>query len=167
MFPLGAFIRIVCTLSSVMDCNCCDVSVPYVRHLQHIASQQYTSDLTAGLPRWRSRAGRLFAACRPWLRRCYQHCLKTRRRVSYPPRLYVASAFAAVCMTVKPASPAVTPVYCLRTAASVSCCYVSCSVVWTGVVLTEWSVCSISTATSRTHTTFLLLAEMFDITGRT
>ena len=61
--------------------------------------------------------------------------LKSRRRVSYPPRLYVASAFAAVCIDSKAGVLSNNAsVYCLRTAAIVSCRYVSCSVVWTGVV---------------------------------
>jgi hypothetical protein len=45
------------------------------------------------------------------------------------------------------------PFYCLRTVASVSCRNVSCSLVWTGAA-PLCGLCSVSTATSRTHTTF-------------
>jgi hypothetical protein len=130
MFQLGAFTRNVRTLSSVVDCSCCDVSFPYVLHLQHSASQQYTSELTAGLRRWGSRAGRLFAACRPWLRRCYQHCLKnTATRVVTSP---VVRRFCLCCGLDDSKAGVLSnnaSVYCLRTGASVSCRYVSCSVV--------------------------------------
>lgn len=166
-FQLGAFTTVVCTLSSVVDFGSYGFSVPYVRHLQHIPIQQYTSHSAAGLPRWRYGAGRLFAACRQWLRRCYQHCLgNSATRVLSSP---AARRFRLWCGLYDSKAGVLgnnASVYHLTTAASVSCRYVSCSLVWTGAV-PLLGLCSISTAPSRTHTTLSLLAEMFDITGRT
>jgi hypothetical protein len=155
MFQLGAFTRNVCTLPS-----CCDVSVLFVRHLQHSSSQQYTPDITAGLSRWRSRAGQItFATCRPLLRRCYQHRLKntTARVVTSP-----AVRHSCLCCGLNDRKAGVlsnnASVYCLRTGASVSCRNVSCSPVWTGV-MPLCGLCSTSAAASRTHTAFFTLGR--------
>lgn len=120
---------------------------------------------TAGLPRWRSHAGRLFAARRPRLRRCYQHCLKnTATRVVTSPAV---RRFCLCCCLDDTKAGVLSnnaSVYCQRTGASVACHNVSCSLVWTGV-MPLCGLCSISTATSELIRPSLLLAEMLDITG--
>jgi len=162
MFQLGAFTKTYVRYQALWTASA--VTFQFLSS----ASQQFVHfALTVGLPRWRSREGRLFAACRPWLRRCYQHCLKHGDACRNLPRCK-SLVFAAVWTTVKPVSSAITPLFTSweRASVLVSCRYVSCSLVWTGV-MPLCGLCPYQQQLAELIRPSLLLAEMFDITGRT
>jgi hypothetical protein len=140
----------MCTLSTVVDCSCCDVSS---------ASQQFVHfglTVAAALVGDLVKAGYSPLAVRG-SEDANQHYLKHGDACRNLPLLYVA----CLCCGLDDSKAGVlsnnASVYFLRTSRAsvlVSCRYVSCSLFWT-CVMPLCGLCSISTAPSRTHTTFI------------
>lgn len=150
MFQLWTFTRNVCTLSIVVDCSVCDISVPNFRHLQHSGLLcECQPAVHLGLQAFL--VGDLEQAdysppavhslwYRSWLRKFYQHCLKNTatRAVTCP--AVRRFRLSAVWMTVKPASSAITPLFTVWEQEPVflvakwAGLNKRCSLAWTGVV---------------------------------